>query len=430
VAVSTRSIAAALAAIVGREGLVDDPAVLARFAVDARTPRWLARPSSVEQVATTMALAWEERLAVTPRGGGSALALGAPPARLDLVLDMSALDRILEWSPDDLTVTVEAGVTLGALARQLAPRRQFLPLDPPAGDARTLGGVTATNASGALRARYGAMRDLLLGVRFVQPDGVVTWGGAKVVKSVSGYDVPKLMVGALGTLGVLCELTLRLHPRPDVERTWFVTFAAPERAQAFLTGLLDSALQPSRVEWLNRAALARAGARADAAALAVSIGSVDAAVVAQGAALQALASRHHGEIRDVPAGWWDAYGQRPGSDPVALRVGTLPSHVGATVTEIERYARVPRVTGCAALGLLDVFLAAGDDDVRRAVEALRAFVAPVGGHVIVTRAPASLRESLDAWGPVDDAQLELMRAVRCEVDPRGVLNPGRFVGRL
>src|SRR5207245_9923324 len=108
------------------------------------------------------------------------------------------------------------------LASLLAARRQFLALDPAGAAARTLGGMTATNASGPLRARYGTMRDLLLGVRFVQADGVVTWGGSKVVKSVSGYDVPKLMVGALGTLGVLGELTLRLHPRPDVEGSWLV----------------------------------------------------------------------------------------------------------------------------------------------------------------------------------------------------------------
>src|SRR2546427_5134150 len=102
---------------------------------------------------------------------------------------------------------------MGALAARVGARRQLLPLDPAGVERRTLGGLAATDASGPLRARYGTMRDLLLGVRFVQADGVVTWGGAKVVKSVSGYDVPKLMVGALGTLGVLGELTLRLHPR-------------------------------------------------------------------------------------------------------------------------------------------------------------------------------------------------------------------------
>ncbi|MBI2216591.1 MAG: FAD-binding oxidoreductase [Candidatus Rokubacteria bacterium] len=427
---STRAVGSALAALLGTDALVEDAGVLARFAVDGCTPRWLARPSTVDAVARVMALATDEGLAVVPRGSGSTLALGAPPARLDLVLDMSRLDRVLEWNPDDLTVTVEAGVALGALAKRLGPRRQFLPLDPPAADTRTLGGLTATNASGALRVRYGALRDLLLGVRFVQPDGVVTWGGAKVVKSVSGYDVPKLMVGALGTLGVLCELTLRLHPVPDVERTWLVTFVAAEHAQGFLAAILDSALQPSRVEWLNRAALARTGSPSAAAALAVSIGSVEAAVAAQGAIIGGLAAREHGQVMEAPVGWWDAYAQRLGAAPVVLRVATLASHVAGTVTDVERRLHGACVSGCAAVGSLDVSVAAGEADVRRAVDGLRAHLRPIGGHVVVTRAPVTLRQSIDPWGPVDDGAVGLMRAILSEFDPRRVLNPGRFVGGL
>src|SRR5207249_2895159 len=161
------------------------------------------------------------------------------------------LDRVLEYNPDDLTASVEAGVTLGALAKLLSDRRQFAALDPPGGTSRSLGGITATNAVGPLACRYGAMRDRLLGVRFVQADGVVTWGGAKVVKSVTGYDVPKLMVGALGTLGVLAELTVRLYPVPEHEASWLVSLRSPEAAQELLTAILDSTLQPNRVEILN-----------------------------------------------------------------------------------------------------------------------------------------------------------------------------------
>ena len=212
---SARSIAEALGKIVGRDRVVDDPARLAGAAVDGVIPRWVVHATATEQVSAVLALASEESLAVVPRGSGSALDLGNPPARVDIVLDLTDMDRVIEDNPDDLTVSVEAGLTAGALAARLAPRRQWLPVDPPGGSSRTLGGLVATAAHGPLRARYGTLRDLLLGVRFVQADGVVTWGGARVVKSVTGYDVPKLMVGSLGTLGVLCELTLRLHPQPD-----------------------------------------------------------------------------------------------------------------------------------------------------------------------------------------------------------------------
>src|SRR5215470_54696 len=179
-AVTTRSIAAGLVSIGGRDSVIEDPTWLAAHAVDGVVPRWSIRAGNVEQVVAVLALAAEESLAVVPRGSGSALGLGHPPARVDVLLDMRAMDRVVDYNPDDLTASVEAGVTAGALAARLGPRRQLLPLDPPGVASRTLGGLVATAASGPLRLRYGTLRDLLLGVRFVQADGVVTWGGARV----------------------------------------------------------------------------------------------------------------------------------------------------------------------------------------------------------------------------------------------------------
>src|SRR2546422_7462822 len=272
---AARSIGDALVMIAGREGVQDDDRARTAAAVDGQLPRWVVRPASIDQLGRIVALAHDDGLAVVPRGGGSALELGHPPARVDVLVDLPGLDQVLEYNPDDLTITVQAGITAGTLATLLAPRRQFLALDPPGAAARTLGGMTATNASGPLRVRYGTMRDLLLGVRFVQADGVVTWGGSKVVKSVSGYDVPKLMVGALGTLGVLGELTLRLHPLPDAERSWLRALAPARAAQGFIGPVLPSHHSAARRELLNRAGLAACGAGDGPAAVAVSIGTAE-----------------------------------------------------------------------------------------------------------------------------------------------------------
>src|SRR5437899_6220512 len=163
-------------------------------------------------------------------------------------------------------------------------------MDPPGWRRRTLGGMIATNAAGPLRARYGALRDLVLGVRFVQADGVVTWGGARVVKSVTGYDVPKLMVGSLGTLGVLCELTLRLQPMPDTEQTWLAMFASVGAAQAFAARIVDSPLQPTRLEFLNEPALRACQMSSATAGVAVAIGSAHSAVREQGEQIAAIAT--------------------------------------------------------------------------------------------------------------------------------------------
>src|SRR5213594_2413362 len=304
---AARSIGEALVTIAGREGVQDDDRARAAAAVDGQLPRWVVRPASIDQLGRIVALAHDDGLAVVPRGGGSALELGHPPARVDVLVDLSGLDQVLEYNPDDLTITVQAGITAGTLAALLAPRRQFLALDPPGAAARTLGGMTATNASGPLRARYGTMRDLLLGVRFVQADGVVTWGGSKVVKSVSGYDVPKLMVGALGSLGILAEVTLRLHPLPEVERSWLALFENPRAAQALVERVVDSALQPSRLELFNARALAQASAESAGAGVAVSIGSVDEAVRAQGQTLARFAGATGATLAPLDTRFWTAY---------------------------------------------------------------------------------------------------------------------------
>lgn len=424
---TTPALADALRAIVGAEHVREGGAP-----VDGIVPRWTAAPGTIGQAAALLALAYEERLAVVPRGSGAALELGHPPARVDLVLETRRLDAVLEYQPDDLTVTVQAGCTAGALAARLASRRQILPLDPPGWAARSLGGIAATQASGPLRHRYGTMRDLLLGVRFAQADGVLTWGGAKVVKSVSGYDVPKLMVGALGTLGVLLELTLRLHPAPDHEATWLVSFSAPAPAQDYVAALLDSTVQPNRLELLDGGILAACRLPVRAAAVAVSIATVERAVRAQEGLVRTMAQRARGSVDTMGASFWTSYDHLLATaGGVILRLGTVPARLVDTLGAIHAALPGAMVGGAAGAGALRAVVATADAaTLVAALERLRATVADVGGGVIVERAPRALRERVDPWGPVAAPALAVMRALKGEFDPRGVLNPGRFVDKL
>ncbi len=438
--VSTRSIVGALAGIVGRDGVIDEATRLAADAVDGVVPRWSIRTSAVDQVAAILALASEEGLAVVPRGSGSALDLGRPPTRVDIVLDVRPMDRIVDDNPDDLTVSVEAGLAAERLASRLAARRQLLPVDPPGVGSRTLGGLVATGASGPLRARYGTLRDLLLGVRFVQADGVVTWGGARVVKSVTGYDVPKLVVGSLGTLGVICELTLRLHPRPEAEATRLVIFDSVEAAAAFVARLLDSSLEPNRIEFLNGAALARLGGdQRVACAVAVSVGSVEAAVREEIATLDVFARQVGGTSAPAATDFWATYGSMmlEAGRVLTLHVASLPGQLVVTVRAVEQglAAVAPEesavVAGCAALGTVEVMLPASTVPIApRLIDDLRERLAVLGGHAIVRRAPVEVRRRIDPWGPVEPEVMALMKGLRDEFDPRRVLNPGRFVGGL
>jgi glycolate oxidase FAD binding subunit len=435
VSVTTRTLGAALAEIAGREGVAADAASRAAAAVDGHEPQWVVRPRALEDVARVVALAHDEKLTVVPRGRGTAMALGAPPVRVDVVLDLTVLDTILEHHPDDMTATVQAGVTAGALAARLAAHRQMLPLDPPGWSDRTLGGIAATGASGPLRLRYGTMRDLLLGVRFVQADGVLTWGGARVVKSVTGYDVPKLLVGSLGTLAVLAELTLRLHPLPEAEATSLASMASLDEAERLAATLIESTLQPSRLELLDPGALAAVGLPAAAGGLVISFGGVEPAVRAQQAAVSAAAARGGGRVDTLGPAFWRTYDRMLASTGATrLKVTTLASRTAATFAQARAAlagADDVIMTACAPLGVLRV--AAGQGDAARlaaGVERLRAFVAADGGSVVIERGPAELKARVDPWGPVAAPALELMRALKAELDPQRTLNPGRFVGAL
>jgi glycolate oxidase FAD binding subunit len=428
---------ARLAEIVGEGHLVDAPATAA---VDGVQPRWIVRPGDVEQVSRTLVVAQTAGLAVIPRGSGAALGLGRPPARADLILDLTRLNRVVEYEPADVVVTIEAGATLEEVGRVLAKHGQLLPLDPPGWRSRTLGGVLAANASGPLRAGYGTGRDLLLGARFVQADGSLTRGGSRVVKSVTGYDVPKLLVGSLGTLGVIVETTLRLHPVAEVDRTWISTFDALEGARDFLAALLDSTLQPARVEILDAAALAAAGHPDGAIGVAVSFLSVEEAVRAQGQALARLAGQGGGRARRARDDLWDAHDTalaRPGRAGVRLALGCLAARVVDAIAAVQGCARAVAapvtVSGCAATGSLRVDLE-GERDVDSwrggVIEPLRERLAVEGGSVVIARGPLALKRAVDVWGDIDPQALAVMERLKREFDPHGILNPGRFVGRL
>jgi glycolate oxidase FAD binding subunit len=435
-AVSGLAVAAAFAEVVGREYLTSDGAALERHAVDGVVPRWVARPASADEVSRVIVIAHAEQLAVTPRGSGSTLALGNPPRRLDLVLDLSRLSAVTDYVPEDMVASVEAGAPLAALARHFSARGQMLALDPIGGARRSIGGILASAASGPLRFRYGTGRDLLLGVRFAQADGTITWGGSRVVKSVTGYDVPKLMVGSLGTLGVLVGATLRLHPLPPARGSWLYAPPSLESAGAFLAALLDSTLEPDRVTLLNGEAARALGRIVGGPVVLVSVGTVREAVIGQGEALARLAQAHGAGVDSVSDERWDALGGAL-TGPVALSLSSEPKRLVFWVAELERLSgrlglRASIVAEVGS-GVQEVALRGEVSELSLRsglVQPLRDGLGPEGGSLVVARAPSELKSGLDVWGPIDPELFALMSRIKTEFDPRGILNPGRFVGGL
>src|SRR6266851_8111451 len=231
--------------------IISDPDELRNCTVEGLLPRVTVIPETVEQVGQVVALANQQGLTLLTRGGGSRINLGGIPEQFDILLETTRLIRLLEHEAPDLTCHVEAGLTLTALQAQLATKGQRLALDPPDAQQATLGGIVASNASGPKRLRYGTARDMVIGLHVVQASGDIARSGGRVVKNVAGYDLNKLYIGSLGTLGIIVEANFKLQPLPVDERTLILTFSNAEDAMHTVIDLLGSLLTPSAIELID-----------------------------------------------------------------------------------------------------------------------------------------------------------------------------------
>ena len=416
-----------LAAACARVRLADE-----HDSVSGQPARYVAEPASTAEAAAALRAATALDLTVLPRGTGGRVDWGRPPASCDLILSTTRLDKVIEHAAGDLVVTVQAGVTLGALQERLATDGQRLALDPPG--AGTAGGLIATNAAGPLRFRYGAPRDLLIGITIVRADGTVAKAGGKVVKNVAGYDLGKLFAGSYGTLGLITEATFRLHPLPAATAWVTAETGDPTAAAVLALSAARSPYAPAAVEldW-----------PASTGPLTVSVLlEGDEPSVAERADL--LAAWLKSEVAGIAAGPFSVVRPRLGNRarptaPTQIRVafwtGRLAEVLGTIGALAARHRLDPAVSGAAAAGVLELSLPADApaESVAELVAELRAEVAagdgemPTGSVVVLT-APAEVRAAADMWGPVPSPGL--MRAVKDQFDPGHRMAPGRFAGGI
>jgi glycolate oxidase FAD binding subunit len=403
-------------------------------AIAGVVPSFVAFPASTQEASALLRAAAAFDLAVVPRGAGTGLGWGPPPTACDLVVDLQAMDQVLEHAAGDLVARVQAGTTIGQLASVLGSAGQELALDVRA-DA-TVGGVLATGTAGPRRFRYGAPRDLLIGITIVRADGVVAHSGGKVVKNVAGYDLGKLFSGSQGTLGLITEATFRLHPLPEAVAYVTAEFVPPRgHVAAAVAAAAGSTLVPSAVE-LDMPSQAGPMIR-----VGVLLEGTSSGVAERAKQMAEMLSSAEGSpavaVSDAPPGWW---GRLPSSGTVirvSFWVASLREVLNALAT-VGAHAGVGfAVTGPAGAGVLYACLArdacldpAADHDahVARFVTALRErLAAPAGsaprGSVTVLAAPAPVMAAADAYGPVPG--IDLMRAVKDQFDPGHRMFPGR-----
>jgi glycolate oxidase FAD binding subunit len=350
-----------------------------------------------------------------------------------VAVDTRALNRVVDYPAADMTVTVEAGITMSALRAVLAGQNQRLLIDAPHPDRATLGGVFATNTCGPRRFGLGRPRDQVLGVSFVAADGALVKGGGRVVKNVAGYDFPRLLTGSMGTLGVIVQLTLKVRPLPERSALVWVPFPGPDALGPVLDRLNTSATRPVAIELLNPPAARHVGLPAEEWALVVGFEDNAPSVAWQIDRLSTELGRTDAVTRegaDAEPLWGALTGfQAAELGPVCVVASIKPSSVADYVKALDpaRWAVQAHagngVVRAHRLGETDL------DALAPEVDVLRAAAARDGGALTLSRCPAPWKERLRVWGdPRPDWVLS--ERIKRALDPRGVMNPGRFVGTI
>ncbi len=429
----------ALSQAAGKVGGDDDRSM---HAIEGRRPDAVVYPADLRELQNVLSVASDRGLAVAPWGGGTRVAYGNPLKRLDLVVDMSDLNGVVEHNPADLTATVQAGITISALQGVLADHGQFVALDPPLPDRATLGGALAVGLSGPLKWQYGSPRDVVIGMAAAQIDGKLTRSGGQVVKNVSGYDMSRLHMGGLGTLGIIAEVSLKLAPLPARRATVVATFDGLQECLGAALEVFGGRVVPLSMAAFDEGAdrLMGAGRGGGPHYLAVGLGGRPLTLGRQVKETTSACSRHGARrvetLEAGPAGalWRSVadFGWDGATAPaLGLRAGVLPSRTPELVQAL-RTGPTPAIVVHPAHGtVLAGWGAAGeplpDDEASevllRATDAARG----LGGHVVVERATPGVKARHDVWAGAGE-QPSITRRLKQQFDPQGLLNPGRFVG--
>ncbi len=413
------------AALTLDEGLARLGAIAGQAHTRVRGETIEVAPANALETAAILRFADQNGLAVSPAGGGTKIGWGNP-VEAQIRLSLERMTAVREHSWQDMTCTVEAGCTWADLQTELAHHGQTVALDPLWPKRATIGGIVAANDSGALRLKYGALRDLIIGMTIVLADGTIAKSGGKVVKNVAGYDLHKLMTGSFGTLGVMTEVNFRLHPAEERTQTWTANAADAAELAEPLRALLDTQMVPSAVQL-------RAGKQGCA---------LDVRVAGRGEAIkdcERRLSKIFSEIGMAPSGeavWGVRQELYDAANATILKASMLPAEVCSVSAEVRQWAAAEGAAiECVAyaFGLATIALHATTDAAtafpERIIARLRARLRPTGGSVVVLAAPDEIRAGLDLWGCHSDA-LGLMREIKRRFDPNRILNPGRFAGNI
>ena len=417
-----------------------------KYLVDGAPPVDVATPSTEEELCDIVASANDDGLGIIPWGGGTRVTLGNTPERPCLVLDMTNLNRVVSHNYADLTASFQAGANLGFVSEVLAQQGQFLPVDPPIPGRATIGGTLAAAVSGPLKWHFGHPRDTVIGMKIVQPDGAITKSGGQVVKNVSGYDMSRLHIGGMGSLGIILEASFKLTPIPMYERTLIASFDSVEEAVDASVRVFNSYVMPLAMTVFDPrvASLAGLDEGVEGHHLAIRLGGRPRTLARQVDEISAMfdlagVSSQRESEGPSPSVWrpLSDFGWSPEAAPILnIRITALPSHICdilKIISQLRDSGLEPAALAEPGFGTVEAnwFDSSDipDETLMTVIAKLRKQVSCLGGTAVVQQCPPSVKAGIDVWGE-DHAGIEVMRRMKRLYDPNGIMNPGRFVGRI
>jgi glycolate oxidase FAD binding subunit len=395
---------------------------------NSNLPEYLVRPHSIATLSKIIQAVDRQEWRIMICGNGSKLNWGNLTKNIQLVVSTQNLNRIIEHAVGDLTVTVEAGVTLAQLQETLAKANQFLPLDPSYPEEATIGGIVATADAGSWRQRYGGVRDLLIGLSFVRADGEIVKAGGRVVKNVAGYDLMKLFTGSYGTLGILSTLTFRVYPLPETSKTLVIT-GDSHNINAIANTIRNSGLTPTAADLMSRS-LVQKLQLGNNLGLIIRFQSISESIDKQAEYLQSICQQMGLQTiifeKDNENNLWRKLSDnmslssvRLGDETTLSKIGIIPN---AVVEFCDRFLCLGLINISNGLGKLRINFQ--NDYVH--IQEMRSLAEQNKGFLSILEAPHSIKQELELWGYKGNA-LEMMRKIKQNFDPKNLLNSDRFI---
>ena len=418
-----------------------------KFSVGGRVPSAVVFPENQTQICLAIKLAQKFKKKILIFGSNTQQDFGSAPEPFDWAISLKNMNHVVSYDAADLTVTAEAGITLGELQKHLRSHHQYLPLDPPGGNHRTIGGIVATNSTGSLIFSKGTCRDLILGMKIVLPEGKIIKTGGKTVKNVAGYNLSRLFTGSMGTLGAIYEVTFKLSPAlSDSQSLLLCTDHLPNLA-SFTKSVLSSQLVLSRLDYFNHSFFNKAfnqkniPQRAHYVIINI-MGHPDMTTDGLNRLVQ-LSKDHHLEERLVlnhseESEYWnklcenDYFVSLPqGSVSIQISVPkvSLWTLLDIQQNDLNKQAAFHALAGNGILNIYFHNLNHGVSKLESIIEHYRSIVRNLGGNLIINHAPLEIRKSDIIWGNAEIIQ-PLLRQIKKEYDPEKVIAAGRFIGEI